>query len=74
MPKRKRKQRTILDHDQKRALARQVVAGRLIKQVAAEFNVSQDHARKVVHKYTVVFRTERYPLDDVQQPEYECTP
>lgn len=56
----KRKARVTLDHEQKRLLAREVVAGRLIKQVAADWNISLDSAHKIIQEYTVTFRQEKF--------------
>lgn len=69
--KKPRKKRVQLDHEQKRQLARQVVAGRMVKQVAAEFEVSLDCAHKILQEYTVTARYEKFPLDNVQEAPYK---
>lgn len=66
----KRKKRVTLDHEQKRQVARQVAAGRFVKQLAAEWNVSEDCVRKIAQEYLIVFRVEKYPIDDVRKEEY----
>lgn len=58
----RRKKRVNLSHDEKRQVARQIVEGRFIKQVAAEWHISEDCARKIVQEYTITYRTEKYPL------------
>ncbi len=57
----KRKKRVILDHEQKRQLAKRVISGAMVKQVAAEWGISLDSAHKIVQEYTVVYRLEKYP-------------
>ena len=71
MKKKPRKKKVVLDHDQKRELARAVVAGKMIKQAAAEWSISLDSAHKIVQEYTIVHRYEKYPLDNVREEPYK---
>lgn len=64
--RKKRKPKVTLDHEQKRQVARQIVAGKLVKQVAAEWGISLDSAHKIAQEYTITYRTEKYPLDEVR--------
>lgn len=66
----KRKKRVILDHEQKRRVAKQIVQGRHVKQVAADWGISLDSAHKIAQEYLIVLRIEKYPVDSVQQGAY----
>jgi FixJ family two-component response regulator len=57
----RRKKKVVLDHEQKRQLAKAVVAGAMVKQAAAEWGISLDSAHKVIQEYTVVARYEKFP-------------
>lgn len=59
--KRPRKPRVELDHEQKRQLARQVVGGKMVKQVAVEWGISLMSAYNIVQEYTIAVRIEKYP-------------
>lgn len=62
--RRVRKKTVKLDHEQKRQLARQLANGAHAKQLAVAWNVSLDAVHKVAQEYLIVFRVEKYPLDN----------
>jgi len=61
MAKKKRKKRVVLNHEQRRAFAKQLLAGRGIKQLAAEYGIGTVAAYNIANEYLVVLRSERYP-------------
>lgn len=62
--KQPKKQYLALNHEQKRQVAKHLVSGRMVKQVAAEFRVSLDACYRIATEYTVLTRTEKYPDGD----------
>lgn len=60
------RKRVVLDHEQKRQVARQIVAGKLLKQVAAEWGISLQAAYDIAQEYTVTYRAEKFPLDEIR--------
>lgn len=57
------KQPRKLTHEQKRQVAKKVIDGKMVKQVAAEWNISLWQCYTIVSEYTVLTRTEKYPDD-----------
>ena len=55
------KKKVILDHEQKRQLAKQIVSGRMVKQAAADWNISLWQCYDIVNEYTILTRTEKFP-------------
>lgn len=53
---RKRLPNQILDDEGQQALAAAVVAGKIVKQAAAEFGISVSRAYEIINKYTLLKR------------------
>jgi transposase len=60
---RKRLPNQILDDEGQRALAAAVVAGKMVKQAAAEFGISVSRAYEIVNKLCITQRVFRKPLE-----------
>jgi hypothetical protein len=56
-----RKKKHFLDHQQKRQLAKDILSGKHVKQVAAKWNISLNLTYSIINEYTVTIRTEKYP-------------
>ena len=61
------KQPRKLTHEQKRQFAKEIIAGGMIKQTAANWDISLNLAYVILAEYTVTFRVEKFPKD----PNYE---
>jgi hypothetical protein len=56
-----RKKKRHLNHQQKRELAKDILSGKHVKQVAAKWDISLNLTYSIINEYTVTMRTERYP-------------
>jgi len=56
-----RKKKRCLNHQQKRELAKDILSGKHVKQVAAKWDISLNLAYSIINEYTVTLRTEKYP-------------
>lgn len=66
-PRKPNKKPRKLTHEQKRQFAKEIVAGGMIKQTAANWHISLNLAYGILADYTILLRTEKYPED----PNYE---
>jgi hypothetical protein len=56
-----RKKKRCLNHQQKRELAKDILNGKHVKQVAAKWDISLNLTYSIINEYTITLRTERYP-------------
>jgi transposase len=59
-PKKKKRKR-VLNHQQKREVAKDIVNGMHIKQTAAKWDVGLWQIYRIINDYTMMTRTEKYP-------------
>jgi DNA invertase Pin-like site-specific DNA recombinase len=56
-----RKKKRCLNHQQKRELAKDILSGKHVKQVAAKWDISLNLAYSIINEYVVTWHSERFP-------------